>query len=375
MDRNDRDFSKQQPLDKYIGCLLGGAIGDALGAPIEFMSLNEIRSKFGKDGVKNYIEYADGHGEFTDDTQMTLFTAEALLRAEHRAMLKGIGGALPIIAHHSYLRWLHTQNFPLNIEKVKQGVYDIEKGWLIKQKALYKRRAPGNTCLSALSSGIAGTIDNPINNSKGCGTIMRIAPVGLMYSGNNEYSFKIGCELSAITHGHPTGYLSAGFFASVISDLAVGVKLDKAIENGLVILRKWDNCLETLRAVNSATELFQKVKTSGINPGAEEIEKLGQGWVAEEALSMSLFASLVYENDFEKGVLYSINHSGDSDSTGSITGNLLGLINGKESIPINLIEKLEAHDIVSQMGEDLFIRVKGSTYDADDEWWEKYPGF
>ena len=73
--------------------------------------------------------------------------------------------------------------------------------------------------------------------------------------------------------------------------------------------------------------------------------------------------------------MYSINHSGDSDSTGSITGNLLGLINGKESIPINLIEKLEAHDIVSQMGEDLFIRVKGSTYDADDEWWEKYPGF
>jgi len=375
MKNQNNQTSDRRTLNKCIGCLLGGAIGDALGAPIEFMSLNEIRTRYGKDGVKDYVEFSDGHGEFTDDTQMTLFTAEALLRAEQRAMEKGIGGALPIIAHHSYLRWLHTQDVPVRIENVKRGVYDIEEGWLIKQKSLFKRRAPGNSCLSALSSGIAGTIENPINQSKGCGTIMRIAPVGLMFAGHNEHSFKIGCELSAITHGHPSGYLSAGFFASLISDLAIGVELDKAIENALVILRKWDNCLETLRAVNSATELFRKVNASGIVPSAEQIEELGQGWIAEEALSMSLFASLVYENDFEKGLLYSINHSGDSDSTGSITGNILGLINGEESINKQWIEKLDAHDIVSQMGEDLFIRVKGSTYETDEEWWEKYPGF
>src|SRR6056297_938049 len=93
----------------YTACLLGGAVGDALGAPIEFLSLSQIRAKYGENGITDYVEFENDTGEFTDDTQMTLFTSEALLRAYHRAMLKGIGGALPIIAHHSYLRWLHTQ--------------------------------------------------------------------------------------------------------------------------------------------------------------------------------------------------------------------------------------------------------------------------
>ena len=131
-------------LDKYTGCLIGGAIGDALGAPIEFMDLQTIKSTYGQNGVQDYVEFPDGFGEFTDDTQMTLFTAEGLLRAYHRFVLKGIGGALTTIVHHSYLRWLHTQGVPLK-DNVKHGVYDIEKGWLIKQKDLFKQRAPGIT--------------------------------------------------------------------------------------------------------------------------------------------------------------------------------------------------------------------------------------
>ena len=74
------------PVSKYQASLLGGAIGDALGAPIEFMGIEEIRSKFGPAGVKDYVEFSDGRGVFTDDTQMTLFTAEALLRAYHQGI-------------------------------------------------------------------------------------------------------------------------------------------------------------------------------------------------------------------------------------------------------------------------------------------------
>lgn len=196
---------KKVSIEKYNGCIIGGAVGDALGAPIEFMTISEIRSRFGTKGIKDYVEYAGGKGEFTDDTQMTLFTAEALLRAEHRAMLKGIRGALNKITHDSYLRWLYTQGI-----EVESGFK--KDGWLIKQEALYKRRAPGNTCLMALKSGNACSIDHHINDSKGCGTIMRMAPVGLMYFGDNRNAFNIGCELSAITHGHPSGYLSGGFF-------------------------------------------------------------------------------------------------------------------------------------------------------------------
>lgn len=365
---------QEVPIDKYRGCLIGGAIGDALGAPIEFMSLKTIKSTYGEEGVLDYIESPNGFGEFTDDTQMTLFTSEGLLRAHHRAMLRGIGGALNTIVHHSYLRWLHTQGVQVNKAQISDGFYDIEKGWLIQQKDLFHRRAPGSTCLSALSSGISGTIDNPINNSKGCGTIMRVAPIGLFYNQNSKQAFKIACELSAITHGHPTGLLSAGFFASIISDITKGLNLSDSIENAIETLKEWEHYEETLNAVIKCRNLFNETKNNKTHD-FETIEKLGEGWVAEEALSISLYCSLLYENDFQKGVLYSINHSGDSDSTGSITGNILGLINGESSIPLKWIEKLRYNTIVLKMAEDLHTKVKGDSVKADKEWRKRYPEF
>jgi ADP-ribosylglycohydrolase len=361
-------------IDKYTGCLLGGAIGDAMGAPIEFLTLQQIRSIYGQHGITDYVEFPDHTGEFTDDTQMTLFTSEALLRACHRSMIKGIGGALTNIAHQSYLRWLHTQHTGIDAGNMNMAKL-VETGWLVQEKGLYKRRSPGNTCIMSLSSGVAGSIEHPINNSKGCGTIMRSAPVGLMFFGDAKQSFQVACELSAITHGHPTGYLSAGFFASVISDLSVGVQLIEAIHHAKEILKKWKRCEETLHAVEAALDLFDKTKANKADLAPETVEKLGQGWVAEEALSIALYSSLLFEDDFENGILFSVNHSGDSDSTGSITGNILGLINGIKTIPSGWIDNLRDNWIVKQVGEDLHLRVKGSSDNPDDEWWNKYPGF
>lgn len=193
----------------FTACLLGGAIGDALGAPIEFMSIDQIRNTHGPEGLVDYCEFTDQQGEFTDDTQMTLFTAEGLLRANHRAVLKGIGGADVPITYQSYIRWLHTQGRSSKSTPQGWGMLDLENGWLIKERDLFKFRAPGNTCLNSLQSGIPGTVESPLNNSKGCGAVMRMAPVGLMYY-DPEQTFRIECDLGALTHGHPSGYLSAG---------------------------------------------------------------------------------------------------------------------------------------------------------------------
>lgn len=365
-------------MDNYIACLLGGAIGDALGAPVEFDSIALIREKYGPHGVTGYVEYADDTGEFTDDTQMTLFTAEGLLRAWHRAHLKGIGGATTHIVHESYLRWLHTQGERPDYGQKNKALDYAQNGWLIQQQALFKRRAPGNSCLSALKSGKAGTISTPINDSKGCGGIMRMAPVGLIFKGNPEKSFTTGCDLAAITHGHPTGYLSAGFFASLISDLAVATPFEKALQNALQILRLWPNHHETLMVVENAINLYELSKADLLaNPKLlpQHIEKLGKGWVAEEALAISLYCCLLYPTDFPKGVLAAVNHSGDSDSTGSIAGNLLGLMNGLQSLPQPWINQLRHHPIVIAIAKDLHTGIKGNTYEPDNEWWEKYPGY
>lgn len=360
--------------DNYVGCLLGGAIGDALGAPIEFMSLEEIRNRYGKQGIVDFVEYPNHTGEITDDTQMTLFTAEGLLRAYVRENEKGIGGALNTIAHHSYLRWLHTQGAAVNRGNIKSGVYDIKKGWLINQKELYKRRAPGITCINALSSGIAGTMEDPINDSKGCGTIMRMAPVGLMIT-NRVSAFKVGCELAAITHGHPSGFLSAGFLASITADLVNGISLSAAIVNASVILKKWNEHRETLAAVEQALNLFEITKAMKEEVDSGIVEKLGGGWIAEEALSISLFCSLLFENDFKQGVLFAVNHSGDSDSTGSITGNILGLLHGVSGLPPQWIDRLKYHELVIQVAEDLYNIRHGDYEESAGKWWDKYPGF
>ena len=359
------------PTENYTGCLIGGAIGDALGAPIEFLNISQIKAKFGEQGINNYVEYADKTGEFTDDTQMTLFTAEALLRAHNRAVLKGIGGALNTIAHHSYLRWLYTQNIGVNPANIDIKSYDVEKGWLIKQKPLFKKRSPGTTCIVALQSGVAGTMNSPINNSKGCGTIMRMAPVGLMFYGDYKASFQTACELSAITHGHSTGWYSAGLFASVVSGLAAGETLYNSLTKAITVLKKYDKNKETINAVKNCLKLFEQTNSLATN----NIETLGQGWIAEEALAMSLYASLSYERDFKNGLLFSVNHSGDSDSTGSITGNILGLINGITNIPQDWVINLRDSNIVKEVGEDLHTGVKGNTFESDDAWWDKYPGF
>ena len=345
---------------------MGGAIGDALGAPIEFMPISEIRSRFGTDGITGYVE--DGcKGKFTDDTQMALFTAEGLLRAHHRTM-RGLGYlALPQIMYQSYLRWLYTQGM--------KSSYGIEKerlwlnGWLIEEKGLYSIRNPGKTCISALQTGKYGSIKEPINNSKGCGCVMRVAPVGLFFS----TSFEVGCEIAAITHGHPTGYLSAGCLALIIDLVLHGTSLISAVEKTLSALSKYDNHKECLDEINKAVEMSKTVK-----PTPENIEKLGSGFLAEEALAISLYCALSYQDDFRKGVLAAVNHSGDSDTTGSITGNILGTLLGEEAIPKEWAAGLELSGIVRRIASDLhdglYVYPIGE-YDSKSiqSWWSKYP--
>lgn len=358
----------------FQSCLLGGAIGDALGAPIEFYDISDIIQNFGKSGVTDFVEYSNGTGEFTDDTQMTLFTAEGLLRAFHWEMLEEIGATVEI-TYRSYLRWLYTQGYSFDKNKISQGVFDIENGWLIKRKELFKRRAPGNTCLSSLISGVAGSIDRPINNSKGCGGVMRVAPVGFMYFNDPEFAFKTASQIAALTHGHPSGYLPAGAFASILSFIMLGETLENSIVFSLQFLRKHKYHEETLIILEKAIDLaLQNSKDNlEIRLTSKFIESIGLGWTGEEALAISIFCSIVFINNYKEGIIASVNHSGDSDSTGSITGNILGLINGIEQIPEKWILKLKNNDIVKEIANDLSIGCKSSRDNRDEDWRQKYP--
>ena len=87
---SDGPITAVSPADRVRGCLLGGAVGDALGTLVEFLSLDEIRQRFGPQGVTGYEPAYGRRGAITDDTQMTLWTAEGLLRAGNRFLDRGI---------------------------------------------------------------------------------------------------------------------------------------------------------------------------------------------------------------------------------------------------------------------------------------------
>jgi ADP-ribosylglycohydrolase len=328
------------------GCLLGGAIGDALGAPVEFMRLTEIKARFGPAGISDFARAYGRVGAITDDTQMTLFTAEGLLRASVRLGLEGTC-SVPSVICHAYLRWLRTQGMAPTTTGLDIGT----DGWLWSQKTLHSRRAPGNTCISSLKAMTHFTADRATNDSKGAGAIMRVAPVACSVSSGDEAAaekvFELGKESSWLTHGHPSGFLSAAAFAVIVHALLSNQALELGIERAKNFLLREDDSGETLAAMEMGLECAR----SRMDPG-RAIPMIGEAWVGEEALGVALYCTLMAD-DFASGVRMAVNHDGDSDTTGSLVGQLMGAIHGEAAIPAHWLRDLEAREILTQLSDDL----------------------
>jgi len=173
---------------------------------------------------------------------------------------------------------------------------------------------------------------------------MRAAPVGLGWPGD---PFLCGCEVAALTHGHPTGWLASGCMAFIIAGVLAGRDLESAIELAMSELSNYPDHEETMSALERALAF----EALGIG-NAEEVECLGDGWVAEEALAIAVFCSMI-SSDFESAVRLAVTHSGDSDSTGSITGQIMGTLYGVDAIPEKWLDKLELRDVIDRVACDL----------------------
>jgi len=333
---------------RWRGCLLGGAVGDALGAPVEFMSLAEIRERFGPAGVVDYTTAFERQGAITDDTQMSLYTAEGLLRAHLKGALDGTAN-VPAIVAHAYARWLATQGHASPLVDTTG-----DQGLLAGLAELKARRVPGHACIDALEATVLLGA-KARNDSKGCGGVMRVAPVGLYCArapGTTDAraarrAFDLGCELAALTHGHPTGQTAAGAHAAIVALVAREWEVDEAIDEVLPLVERRPLGSETKDAIGKAVALAKQGP-----PSAERIASLGEGWIAEEALAIALYAALAAP-DFTSGVLLAVNHDGDSDSTGAIAGNVLGALHGVDNVPRKWLSALELGTEIAAIADDL----------------------
>lgn len=375
-------------LDRIRGSLVGGAIGDALGYTVEFMQEEQIFRKYGSSGITEY-ELTNGKALVSDDTQMTLFTANGILVGDTRLSMRGIGGDPKVYVPNAYLDWLKTQQ--LDINSVNQYERYTEKGgysWLLDVPELYSRRAPGNTCLSALETRakedhVNSFINSPINRSKGCGGIMRIAPLALKYRlgenfyGDIEQIDMEAAELSAITHSHSLGYMPSSVVSHIISRILcshdeMSLK-DMVLEaRGSVskLFAEDKNLPVLVDIIDKAVRLSEKTDTDDL----DNIHALGEGWVAEETLGIALYCALKYQNDFSKAMIVSVNHKGDSDSTGAVTGNILGALIGYDAIDSKWKKDLELLDVILEVADDLCHGCQMSEYSYyfDPAWATKY---
>ena len=346
-----RDFDLSADIRLHAS-LIGGAMGDSLGAEIEFLSLDAIRRRF-PNGITDLPHHQGLRGAITDDTQMTLFTAEGLIRARVRGALKDICRHLPSMVHHALLRWYRTQGGSPCVETDDVG--------LISDQRLWACRAPGSTCLSALQqSPYFGA--SAENDSKGCGTIMRVAPVALTVPRDQVRS--IAMVTSALTHGHPTGQFAAAAWAEMLADVAGGAKLEDSAASISETYSRIESADETVRAIRVALDAPR-------DGTAETVETLGGGWTADEALSIALYACLAGQS-FDEGLQIAVLHGGDSDSTGAIAGNMLGLIDPAAALRHCWAEVIEGADIITRLVRDYRSFREGNA-DAE-QLSEAYPG-
>lgn len=323
------------------GALFGVALGDALAAPTEFLSVPEIVDRFGPAGP------LQPSSNVTDDTQMTIAVAEALLEAPRPLAPASLEAAL----RRRFVAWNES---PEN------------------------NRAPGTTCVAACNLLADGRdwIDATVLNSKGCGANMRAAPVGFLSFDRDGITPRTRSAVAqfqaALTHGHPTALASADLMATAVADLIAGGTLsdllDRLLEHAAsqrqtyhaqwlgrlwdrpgesspqaFIARGWDECLTALRRVEAALARDERI--------GDVCDFVGEGWVAEEALAAGLLCVLLHPENPVGAIRRAAVTSGDSDSIAAIAGALAGAVAGLSGWPGAWVQSVEYAGTLRRLAE------------------------
>jgi ADP-ribosylglycohydrolase len=298
-------------IHKAKGVIYGLAVGDALGRPTEFLTLSRIKAAYGDKGIQELPEPA----LFTDDTQMSIAIAEALIEVGEQ-----------------------------DVEAIMDGVRDAFIAW---RHSPENTRAPGRTCLTGVARMEQGThwSRSGVASSKGCGSAMRAAPIGYLYQ-NDPVKLRHVAHASGIcTHGHPTADAACIGAAYLVKLAMDGVPPQNLIPELLDfttgLSEEWD---EAILKVEQCLDWADEER--GLN-------YLGKGWIGEEAVALALYCFLKYPGTYEKVVIRGANTSGDSDSIACIGGSISGAYLGVGAIPYRRVKRIEKTEYL----EDLATRL------------------
>jgi ADP-ribosylglycohydrolase len=298
-------------IDKAEGIIYGLAIGDALGKDTEFMSLSSIKKEYGDKGIQDLPSPA----LYTDDTQMSIAIAEALIRSGENDVEEIMSAV-----KEEFIKWFHS---PEN------------------------NRAPGGTCLRGIRN-MEKEIhwsECGIADSKGCGSAMRAAPIGYLYQHNPEKLKEVAHATGICTHGHPTADA-----ACIGAAYLVKIAMDRIKPHEMI-----PKLLSFIKGISKEFDraILKVQKCLDWDDEEKALKYLGEGWVGEEAVALALYCFLKYPDDYKKAVIRGANTNGDSDSIASIAGSISGAYLGISAIPGKWIKGIEKPDYLGDLAKRL----------------------
>ena len=302
--------------DKFRGCLLGLAVGDAIGTTVEF----KLRGDF--EPVMDMVgggPFGLEPGEWTDDTSMALCLATSLLEK---------GGFDPVDQINRYCNWMDYGYLSSN-----GRCFDI--GMTVRE-ALFLYQATGDP--------ISGSVD-PM--SAGNGSIMRLAPVPLFYFPDRELAVRYAAESSRITHGAAECLDACRLLANLICRALVATGKDETLDVG--------------DAGFLATESIKAV-ASGRYKEKTEPQIRGSGYVVH-SLEAALWCFATTES-YQEAVLKAVNLGDDADTTGAVCGQIAGSFYGESAIPGHWLERLVMRDEIGDLADRL-LEAGGSYRSAE----------
>ncbi|MFE0202570.1 ADP-ribosylglycohydrolase family protein [Streptomyces sp. NPDC058985] len=326
------------------GTLLGVAVGDAFGAPVDGLDLDGIREEHGAEGLSDLAPAYGRRGAVTHLTQLTLFSVDGLIRAQVRRDT----GAWhpPTDLHRAYRRWAATQ---------RDWGPDLRRkddGWLAHEEWLYVRRDAPKALLLGLGDETMGTPEAPKNpGERGAEAAARSAPFGLLVGWEPQLVAQLAVECAAQTHGHATAYLAAGAYAVIVHGLARGESLDAAVQRALALLVARPGH----QAVTEALQHALGAVRQGLPTPARVTELIGEG-AAEGLVAAAVYCALVGE-DVRHGLRLAVNHDGPSAATGALTGGLLGALHGETALPPAWLAELEGRATLLELADDFAMEM------------------
>ena len=334
----------------YRGCLLGMAVGDAMGYTVDNRSWQEIREDYGPNGLLGY-DLVNGYADVTSYTQLAAFTCNGLLFGLTRGQMQGKMAPFIKYIGLSCREWAASQR--------PWGRPSRSHCWLLRRAELCRRHCMETRMLDTLSRENLGTLETPVNNYSGPYSLTCAIGVGLFFHEDRmdqQEIDRLGAEAVALTHGSPTAFLSGAVLTHIMSNL---------LQNPAASLKKL--ALEAVEAMKEQfghqysqaydiATLVRHAITYAESPNLNQVDVMERFGCdnAAQVLAGAIYACLVSGEDFDSAMIAAVNHSGRSAAVGAIAGAILGIRLGEEALPDFYIECLEPAEVLRELADDLY---------------------